>query len=205
MSQTVLLVDDDASLLEGLRRSFRREPLTVHVATSAVEAMNVLQAHEIDAVVSDDEMPGVTGVDFLSQIRHLYPATIRMMLTGRATVERMTQAVNEGAVFRFLVKPCPAPVLVQSVLQALDHKLLIDRGSDAIVAMRRQGAILRWIGEQHPDLLSRAVQAVAGIVPKVAGVRVNADDFQTATLLAEEMQVEIEDVDRALEPKPGRP
>jgi DNA-binding NtrC family response regulator len=197
MSQSVLFVDDEVALLEALRRSLRREPFTVHVATSAIEAMGILQQHDIDVVVSDDEMPGVTGVDFLTQIRSLYPSTMRLMLTGRATVERMTQAVNEGSVFRFLMKPCPSSVLVEAVHHALDHKLLIDRGCDAITAMRRQGAILRWIGEQHPGILSQAVQTVAGITLK-------AEDFQTATVVADEMQIQIEDANRALEPKPRR-
>jgi len=195
MPQTVLIVDDEVILLEALRRSFRRETFGVHIASSAMEAMNILQEHDIDVVVSDDEMPGVSGVEFLSQIRTLYPSTMRIMLTGRATVERMTQAVNEGSVFRFLMKPCPAPVLVQAVHHALDHKLLIDRGTEAIIAMRRQAAILGWIGGQQPDLLSRAVQAVAG-------VHVKPEDFQTATVVAEAIQIQIEDVNRALEPKP---
>lgn len=197
MSQTVLLVDDEVILLEALRRSFRRETFTVLVASSAVEAMNLFQQQDIDVVVSDDEMPGISGVDFLSQIRTLYPDTMRIMLTGRTTVERMTQAVNEGSVFRFLLKPCPHPILVQAVLQALDHKLLIDRGTEAIVAMRKQGVLLRWFGTHHPELLSRAVQAMAGI-------QLKPEDFQTATVIAEDMQIEIEELNRALEPKPGR-
>lgn len=197
MPQSVLLVDDEVIILESLRRSFRREAFVVHVAASADAAMTIMQQHDVDVVVSDDEMPGVSGVDFLSQICTLYPNTMRIMLTGRATVERMTQAVNEGSVFRFLMKPCPHQILVQAVHHALDHKLLIDRGTDAIAAMRKQGAILRWIGAQQPDLLSRAIQAVVGI-------QLKPEDFQTATVVAEEMQVEIEDINRALEPKAGR-
>lgn len=201
MIRNVLLVDDEQSLLEGLRRSLRGEDFAVHTAGSAAMAMDILQQRSIDVVVSDDAMPGVSGVDFLAQIRHLYPATMRIMLTGRTTVERMHQAVNEGNVFRFLLKPCPYQVLVEAVHHAIDHKRLRDRGSEAIATMRTQGAILRWIAERNPGLLAAAVQAMAGI-------RLQSEDFETANEVVDGMEVEIRNLDRlhpALERRSGRP
>ncbi len=194
MPQNVLLVDDEPAVLDSLRRSLRREPFNIHVADSAAAAMDVMQDQDIDVVVSDDGMPGVSGVDFLTQIRTLHPHTERIMLTGHATLDRMLQAVNEGAVFRFLTKPCPHEVLVQAVHQALDHRLLIDSGRTAVAVMQRYGAVLRWIGERHPDLLRRAVDGQADISLK-------PEDFDTATLLAEQIHLQIQDGNRALEPK----
>lgn len=194
MKRSILLVDDEVVLLEALRRSLRKEAFDVHVAVGAQAAMDVLNATDIDVVISDDEMPGVTGVDFLSQIRTLHPGAMRIMLTGRTTVERMTQAVNDGFVFRFLLKPCPSQMLVEAVRHALDYKLLIERGEDAIRAMRRQAHILRWFGEHHPGLLSQAARSLGDI-------RITTRDYQTASVVADGMQDAIDDANRALEPK----
>jgi DNA-binding NtrC family response regulator len=200
MHRNVLLVDDEPSLLDGLRRSLRAEDFSVHIADSAEAAMDVLQQRSIDVVVSDDAMPGVSGVDFLAQIHILYPATMRIMLTGQATIERMHQAVNEGNVFRFLLKPCPYQVLVEAVHHALDHKLLRDRGSEAIATMRTQGTILRWLSEHHPQQLAAAIQAIAGI-------HLRPDDFLTANEVVDGMEVEIRNLDQlhpALERRPAQ-
>jgi DNA-binding NtrC family response regulator len=197
MPQNVLLVDDEPAVLDSLRRSLRREPFTVSVACDASAAMDVMQDVDIDVVVTDDGMPGVSGVEFVSQIRTLHPRAVRIMLTGQATVPRMIQAVNDGAVFRFLTKPCPQEELVQAVHQALDHRLLLDSGRSAVALMRRYGMVLRWIGERHPELLRRAVEGQVD-------VRLRPDDFQTADVLVEQMHLQIDDGNRALEPRiPG--
>jgi CheY-like chemotaxis protein len=188
MSQNVLLVDDEPAVLDSLRRSLRRESFVLHVACDASAAMDVMQDRDIDVVVTDDGMPGVSGVEFVSQIRTLYPRTERIMLTGQATVPRMLKAVNEGAVFRFLTKPCPHEMLVQAVHQALDHRLLLDGGLAAVTMMRRYGAVLRWIGERHPDLLRRAVDSQSDL-------RLRPEDFDTAIVLAEELHLRIDDPD----------
>ncbi|MCK6489060.1 MAG: response regulator [Planctomycetes bacterium] len=158
MDQTVLFVDDDAALLDGLRRALHRERFHMFTAGSAVEAMDLLEKQRVDVIVSDDHMPGVSGSDFLAQVRLLYPGVIRMMLTGKASLDSAMQAINEGHIFRYLVKPCAVEELVQAVNQGLGQKRLMDRCRQALLLIRRQSALIEHLKRTQPDLLRAAQQ-----------------------------------------------
>lgn len=194
MPQNILLVDDEPALLDSLQRSMRRESFAVHLAQDASAAMDVMQDRDIDVVVTDDCMPGVSGVDFVTQIRTLHPRTVRIMLTGQASIPRILQAVNEGAVFRFLTKPCQPEVLLQAVHQALDHRRLLDCGRGALVALRRQADILHWFATRHPGLMRQALGLQRDI-------RLREEDFDSAVPLVDELHLRIDEVNRVLEPK----
>lgn len=188
MIQTVLLVDDDEALLAALARSLRRERYRILSAPSATAAVDLLQHEAVDVVVSDDQMPGVTGVEFLAQIRHLFPGTVRLMLTGKASVEGMARAVNDGHIYRFLTKPCPHEVLTEAVAQALDHKLLMDRCREALLFMRRQDAIIKHIARHNPAAMIAAVDAVAGI-------HLDDTEIDNAGEVAGQLEVQIRGLD----------
>lgn len=184
MISTVLLVDDDSNLLDGLRRSLRKPDLELLCADGAETAFDLLHQRRVDVVVTDDGMPGISGLDFLAQIRHLFPAIMRIMLTGNASVERMSQAINEELVFRFLAKPSPAAALGEAIRQAIRQKRLMDQGREALHIIRRQMAVIEHLQQTHPQVLSAALDAVAGL-------KVAPDDFVDAGRLAEEMEVQI--------------
>lgn len=158
MDQTVLFVDDDTALLDGLRRALHRERFTMFTAGSAVQAMDLLEHQRVDVIVSDDHMPGVSGSDFLAQVRLLYPGVIRMMLTGKASLDSAMQAINEGHIFRYLIKPCVVEELVQAVNQGLGQKRLMDRCRQALLLIRRQSALIEHLKRTHPELLRTAQQ-----------------------------------------------
>jgi response regulator RpfG family c-di-GMP phosphodiesterase len=85
MPYTVLLVDDEPNVLAGLQRALRKEPYLIFSATSAEMALVVLQARTVDVVISDQDMPGMRGADFLAKVRQEFPDTVRFMLTGKPT------------------------------------------------------------------------------------------------------------------------
>lgn len=121
----VLCVDDQPSILKMLAASLRQR-YDVLVAASGAEALEVLAGDtSIGVVVSDMRMPEMDGVAFLSRARQLVPDATRILLTGQADLESATAAVNEGEVFRFLTKPCPAEALLKAVAAAADHYRLI--------------------------------------------------------------------------------
>ena len=120
----VLLLDDEPKVLSGLKRALRKEPYEVLCATSAEEALTLLQERPIDVVISDQDMPGMTGAAFLAQVRQTYPATSRFMLTGKATLDVALQAINEDAVKQFFTKPCDPATLAQSIRNSLHEKAL---------------------------------------------------------------------------------
>lgn len=101
---SLLLVDDEPAILESLTQTLNKE-YDVVSAASAEEALQILQQYPIDIILSDQRLPGISGVQFLEIIRKNHPRTVRLLMTGFAEFENLMQAVNTGQVFRFLIKP----------------------------------------------------------------------------------------------------
>jgi CheY-like chemotaxis protein len=121
----VLCVDDEPHVLEGLSVHLRRR-YHVDVAGSGPAALRMLEADGDTAVIiSDMRMPGMDGATFLKQCRKLRPDAVRVLLTGHADMASAIEAVNEGQIFRFLLKPCPSPALLGAVEAAVvQHRLV---------------------------------------------------------------------------------
>ncbi len=120
----ILLVDDDRLVLEALRRLLCKEGFTIHQAHSAKEALGHLERHSISVVVSDYAMPGVTGMDFLRQVRQKYPQVLRLLLTGEVGLELACRAAEDGTIFRFFTKPCNVVDLLVTIRQGLYQHFL---------------------------------------------------------------------------------
>jgi len=100
----LLFVDDEERVVNLLRTMFRGE-YEVYTATSGREALEIVAAHPIDVIVSDQRMPQMEGIELLSEVRKRSPATMRILLTGYADLTAIIGSVNEGEVFRFITKP----------------------------------------------------------------------------------------------------
>ncbi|AKU12244.1 response regulator receiver modulated diguanylate cyclase/phosphodiesterase with PAS/PAC sensor(s) [Azoarcus sp. CIB] len=117
--ETILLVDDESSILSALRRTLRREGYEILVAGSAEEGLSMLAKHPVQVIVSDQRMPGMSGTEFLSRVKVLYPRTVRMVLSGYSEISAVTDAINRGAIYRFLSKPWDDELLKDEVRGAL--------------------------------------------------------------------------------------
>lgn len=115
----ILFVDDEQRVLTAMRAMFRRD-YEVHLASSGAEALALLSEHEFDVVVSDQRMPGMTGVELLREARSLAPKSMRILLTGYADLTAIEAAINDSEVFRYLMKPCPREQLKETVALAVD-------------------------------------------------------------------------------------
>jgi CheY-like chemotaxis protein len=102
--RTLLLVDDEQNIVSSLRRLFRRDGYDIVTANSGAEGLQRLAEVNIDVIVSDQRMPGMTGVEFLRRAKELYPDTVRMVLSGYTELQSITDAVNEGAIYKFPTK-----------------------------------------------------------------------------------------------------
>jgi response regulator RpfG family c-di-GMP phosphodiesterase len=118
MTETILFVDDDIHLVSALQRSFHRT-YKVELALSADDALEALAEVPYAVVMSDLQMPGMNGIELLTQVKALSPDAVRILLTGQADLEAAIEAVNEGNVFRFLRKPCPQELLKKTLDAAL--------------------------------------------------------------------------------------
>jgi len=123
MKGKVLLVDDDAMILAGLKRKLRNQ-FRIETALSGEEGLRKIDENGPYAViVSDYFMPGMNGIEFLCRVKETDPDSVRMMLTGSADMSTAIQAVNEGSIFQFHPKPCPADTLGKAIQSGVDAYL----------------------------------------------------------------------------------
>lgn len=104
-SRTLLVVDDEVNIQRALTRLLRTEGYRILCATSASEGMEILAQHDVQVIVSDQRMPGVSGTEFLSTVKRTHPDTVRILLSGYSDVAAVTNAINRGVVYKFLTKP----------------------------------------------------------------------------------------------------
>ncbi|MDB6082542.1 MAG: response regulator [Gammaproteobacteria bacterium] len=149
----ILLVDDEPEVTEALKRSLRREPFEFLTATSGKAALEILAAHHVDVVVSDEQMPGMAGSGLMQLVRKQYPRTIRMILTGAASLDAAMRAINEGEVYRFFLKPCNTTDLVHSVKQAVIHQRLEEHSRRMLREYQRQATLIARLELHGRDLL----------------------------------------------------
>jgi DNA-binding NtrC family response regulator len=123
---TILFVDDDPLVLEGLTRTLRREPYDVLTAASAKAALAILSTVRVAVVVSDEQMPGGSGAELLERVRETNPDTVRIIMTGKTDLRETMRLIQEGAFYRFLGKPMQDEDLKRTLRQALQMQRLND-------------------------------------------------------------------------------
>ena len=116
---SVLLVDDDMNLLRGLQRALRQQPYELFTANSSEMAIEMFHRERFDLVIADQQMSGMPGTALIAWLAEHFPDTVRIMLTGRADVDVMKAAINDGRVFRFLTKPCHEFELAMAICDGL--------------------------------------------------------------------------------------
>jgi diguanylate cyclase (GGDEF)-like protein/PAS domain S-box-containing protein len=116
---TVLLVDDDDDMLILIERALSQDGYNILTANDAGEGFEVLSKNRVDVVISDHEMPGMTGVEFLQRVKSLYPDTVRLMNSGHTDFQTVADAVNKGEVFRFVPKHADHRQLRMEIRDAL--------------------------------------------------------------------------------------
>lgn len=122
----LLMVDDEPNILAALKRLLRGDHYQVYSANDGPQGLAVLAEHPVDVIVSDQRMPGMLGADFLRKARELAPDTIRIMLSGYTELQSVTDAVNEGAIYKFLTKPWDDEQLRGHIADAFRIKEIAD-------------------------------------------------------------------------------
>jgi len=121
---TLLLVDDEASILSSLRRLLRPAGYTIHTAESGAAGLEILEREPVDLVISDMRMPEMNGAQFLEQVCQRWPTTVRILLTGYADVGSTIDAINRGEIFRYISKPWDDNQLTLTLRDALESSRL---------------------------------------------------------------------------------
>lgn len=124
--RSLLLVDDEPNVSLALKRLLRSDNLQILVAESGQAGLDLLAQTPVDVIVSDQRMPGMTGVEFLKIAKDRYPETIRIVLSGDADMRSVIEAVNDGAIYKFLSKPWSNRQLCDCIEDAFLHKEMAD-------------------------------------------------------------------------------
>jgi len=134
-SATILIVDDEPAVVDGIVRSLRRPEYELLGVTSSQAALELLRSRRVDVVLCDHLMPGMTGLELMGIVRDRYPDTVRIMLTGHADLQTAVKAINQGEIYRFLSKPCPSEELQVTVHLGLERLLALIRTQPELAAM----------------------------------------------------------------------
>ena len=152
MQHTILIIDDEPTVRAVLRDALSREPYVILSAGCAEEALPILERKEVDVVISDEKMPGMSGTEFLAVVRKKYPDSIRMILTGHASLESAVRAINEGEIYRFFTKPCNVLDVALSVRKALQQRDLTKESQRLLRLQEHQFAIFKNLERQYPGI-----------------------------------------------------
>jgi two-component system probable response regulator PhcQ len=151
-TSNILIVDDEPSVIQALKRSFLDDPYNVYTAISATEGLEILAANEIKVVISDEMMPGMAGADFLAKVRTSFPAIVRIMLTGHASLDAAIRAINKGEIYRFFMKPWNDLELRFAVKSAVEKFDLERENQRLLDIVRRQALNLILIEKEFPGI-----------------------------------------------------
>ena len=189
--RTLLLVDDEPNVLASLKRLFRKDGHSIVTANSGAEGLEVLAAQKVDVIISDQRMPGMTGVEFLRQAKLKYPDTIRIVLSGYTELQSVTDAINEGAIYRFLTKPWDDEQLREQISKAFEHKELLEDNQQLDIKIRTTNQELVAANRHLGDVIQSTRQQIDADSTSLAIVREALQFIPTPVLGMDDEQVVI--------------
>lgn len=182
----IVCVDDDEAMLAAVTRTLRREPsFEVRGSTSVSQVIEWINDEQVAVLVSDYEMPEMTGAQLAGLVKRVRPETVRILLTGRRTLDTAIDGINQGEIFRFLGKPFEDKQLRQAVLEGVQrHTELIALSGERQRRERRE-ALRRALEQEYPGI---------SVVETEGEVYVVTEDPWTAAL-----ELGLVELDRTLE------
>ena len=122
---TILCVDDEKQILSSLKRLLRKENFDLFTATNGEDGFKIMASRDIHLVISDHRMPDMSGISFLAKVREDYPDAVRILLTGYTEIDSIKASINEGHIYKFLLKPWNDDDLKQEIRKALERYDLV--------------------------------------------------------------------------------
>jgi response regulator RpfG family c-di-GMP phosphodiesterase len=188
MIESILFVDDESRILEGYKRTLRKV-FNIVTAEGGIEALKILHSDgPFPVVVCDMQMPGMNGAQLLSEIKKIYPETVRLMLTGNAHQKTAVDAINTGDVFRFLNKPCPPQKMLEEIHEALKYHHL-QKAEHELLEKTLKGsirALIQILSIVSPKIFGHTENIKTYVIKcaKVMGIR-KTWELEAAALLSQ--------------------
>jgi signal transduction histidine kinase len=164
----LLVVDDELDLVQSVKDLLRRE-YRVLGATRAAEGLQILEREKVHIVMTDQRMPEMTGVEFLKHLRDIYPDTVRLLFTAYSDLKIVTEAVNQGNIYRYITKPWENEELLSVLRQAAEHHDL----------MAERKRLLAELREKNKELEEANASLVQANDLKKAFIKVASHELRT--------------------------
>jgi DNA-binding NtrC family response regulator len=177
----ILLVDDESWVVDGISRVLWDEDYEILSASCADEAWSIMKQRAVDVIVSDERMPGRQGSELLGDVRREYPCTIRLLLTGHATIEAAARAINDGEIFRFLLKPCNPEELKKAIALALEERADKLEAARVLKPIHESRDAMKVLEREHPGISTLAQTEDGAIIVDVEDVNISeiTDDIKS--------------------------
>jgi YesN/AraC family two-component response regulator len=160
IERTLLCIDDERNILNALKRLLRKEDFRLLTADSGEEGLKILAENEVQLVVSDQRMPKMNGTDFLKQVKASHPDILRIILTGYTDVDSISEAINEGHIYKFFLKPWNDQNLKLEIRQAFEQYELKQDNKRLHDQVFQQNEELKKINENLESMILERTQSL---------------------------------------------
>lgn len=157
----LLFVDDEQNILNALSRLLMDKEYSILTATSGQDGLALLEKQPVQIVVSDFRMPGMNGVEFLSEVRKRWPDTVRIVLSGYADSNVIVSAINEGQVYKFIPKPWNNDDLRVTIANAVERYHLYSKNKELASELREKNDNLMRLNAELNLLLAEKTENLA--------------------------------------------
>ncbi|MDH5525522.1 MAG: response regulator [Desulfobulbaceae bacterium] len=188
----ILCVDDEGGVLRAIRRLFQDTEYELFTAESGREGLEILGREEIALIISDQRMPGMTGVEFLEQAKVVAPNAIRIMLTGYADIKDSIDAINRGAISRYISKPWNDDELIILVREAIERYDLARQNRHLTRSLQKKNSELAELSAKLEKMVEQRTRSLQLKVKELSGRDRILQHVLTVHPLAETLQVVLE-------------
>jgi len=151
-NHSLLIVDDEKNIIKSLARSLLQDEYSIIGALSGNEGLAKLKEHEVHLVISDQRMPGMTGLEFLKKVKVAYPWILTIMLTAHDDFDVPIEAINEAGVYKFILKPWNDNYLRLTIKRALESRQLIMERDALLQQVKNTEIVLKELEKRHPGI-----------------------------------------------------
>ena len=155
---TLLLIDDEPHILTSLKKILETEDREILVAPTAEDGSKILKEREVEVIICDNRLPGVSGLDFFTRARRLYPDAVRILITGYPDLNSAMEAINKAQIWRYLLKPIEVEELKVLVNQAFEYHTVLRENRLLLQIARQQLEWLKVLKEKYPKLVSKEIE-----------------------------------------------
>jgi DNA-binding NtrC family response regulator len=155
---TVLFVDDEPGIVNAMKRLFRGSQFDIVTAQSGAEALEIFGQRDVQVLVTDNLMPEMSGVELVKRVKKCSPRTVRILLSGHSDMESVLEALNDGEVFRFVLKPWVDLDLKATVHLALAHYRLAEQNQELRSRQTHLEDLIEALKERYPQVHDELLQ-----------------------------------------------